>query len=175
MVWKTPVGKHNGHDEDGLLAMRGETSKLPKQATVYPGIIGGVIAPMAASKTTLFVPVVNHPLTVENGETIGEGEEIDRRNGRPSTSPPARKCGTRNTKRPPSARRSRSTTWSSSPPSTAPCTASTAKPGGEVWTEALPAGSNSGMIASGDTLIVPAGIAVAEGQQPSLVAFRLGG
>ena len=28
LVWKTPVGKHNGHDEDGLLAMRGETSKL---------------------------------------------------------------------------------------------------------------------------------------------------
>jgi outer membrane protein assembly factor BamB len=47
--------------------------------------------------------------------------------------------------------------------------------GGEVWSAALPAGSNSGMTASGDTLVVPAGIAVAEGQQPSLVAFRLGG
>ena len=47
--------------------------------------------------------------------------------------------------------------------------------GGEVWSASLPAGSNSGMTASGDTLIVPAGIAVAEGQQPSLVAFRLGG
>jgi hypothetical protein len=31
------------------------------------------------------------------------------------------------------------------------------------------------MTASGDTLIAPAGIAVAEGQQPALVAFRLGG
>src|SRR5262249_33753790 len=76
LVWKTPVGKHNGHDEDGLLAMKGETSKLPQQATVFPAILGVVIAPMAASKTTLFVPVVNHALTVENGETIGEAEEM---------------------------------------------------------------------------------------------------
>jgi hypothetical protein len=44
-----------------------------------------------------------------------------------------------------------------------------------VWSASLPAGSNSGMTASGDTLIAPAGIAVAEGQKPSLVAFRLGG
>src|SRR6185437_10077331 len=70
VVWQTPVGRHNGHDDDGLLAMRGATSKLPRQAVVYPGLLGGVIAPMAASKTTLFVPVVNHPLTVEAGETI---------------------------------------------------------------------------------------------------------
>jgi len=31
---------------------------------------------MAASKKVLYVPVVNHPLTIENGETIGEGEEM---------------------------------------------------------------------------------------------------
>ena len=27
-VWKRPVGTHNGHDEDGLYAMRGEYSKI---------------------------------------------------------------------------------------------------------------------------------------------------
>ncbi len=154
--------------------MRGETSKLPKQATVYPGIIGGVIAPMAASKKTLYVPVVNHPLTVENGETIGEGEEmtgemvgLDIATGKE--------------------------VWNEEY-ETAAFGAPVAvndmvffatfdgtlhgldgETGGEVWSAALPAGSNSGMTASGDTLIVPAGIAVAEGQQPSLVAFRLGG
>ena len=30
------------------------------------------------------------------------------------------------------------------------------------------------MTVDGDTLIVPAGIAVAEGQKPNLVAYRLG-
>ncbi len=174
VAWQTAVGKHNGHDDDGLLAMKGEYSKLPKQATVYPGLLGGVIAPMAASNTTLFVPVVNHPLTVENGETIGEGEEF-------TGEMVALDLATGKQK------------WSQSyeqPAFGAPVAVNDmvffttlegtlhgldAKTGGEVWTEALPAGSNSGVTASGDSLIAAAGIPVAEGQVPSLVAYRLGG
>jgi len=129
---------------------------------------------MAASKTTLFVPVVNHPLTVENGETIGEGEEftgemvaLDLATGKEE--------------------------WSQTyeqPAFGAPVAVNDmvffttlegtlhgldAKTGGEVWVESLPAGSNSGVIASGDSLVVAAGIPVAEGQVPSLVAYTLGG
>jgi outer membrane protein assembly factor BamB len=174
VVWQTAVGKHNGHDDDGLLAMRGEFSKLPKQATVYPGVLGGVIAPMAASKTTLFVPVVNHPLTIENGETIGEGEEM-------SGEMVALDLATGKEK------------WNQSYEGAAfgaPVAVNDmvffttfdgtfhgldAETGGEVWTAALPAGANSGVIASGDSLVLASGIAVAEGQVPSLVAFRLGG
>ncbi len=174
VVWQTAVGKHNGHDDDGLLAMKGEYSKLPKQATVYPGLLGGVIAPMAASKTTLFVPVVNHPLTVENGETIGEGEEL-------TGEMVALDLATGKKK------------WSQTyehPAFGAPVAVNDmvffttlegtlhgldASNGGEVWSTALPSGSNSGVIASGDSLVVGAGIPVAEGQAPALVAYRLGG
>jgi glucose dehydrogenase len=173
LVWKTPVGKHNGHDDDGLLAMRGETKKLPKQAEVWPGILGGVIAPMAASKTTLFVPVVNHPLTVVDGVEVGEGEEIggemvalDIATGKEE--------------------------WSAeyeSPAFGAPVAVNDmvffatydgvvhgldAAGGNEVWTEELPAGSNSGMTAYEDSLIVPAGLPLEEGQVPALVAYSLG-
>jgi outer membrane protein assembly factor BamB len=173
VVWQTAVGKHNGHDDDGVLAMRGEYSKLPKQATVYPGIIGGVIAPMAASKTTVFVPIVNHPLTVENGETIGEGEEL-------TGEMVALDLATGKVK------------WNQSyeqPAFGAPVAVNDmvffttfegtlhgldAETGGELWTGALPAGSNSGVVASGNSLVVAAGIPVAEGQIPSLVAFHLG-
>ena len=38
----------------------------------------------------------------------------------------------------------------------------------------LPAGSNTGVAVSGNTLIAPAGLASAEGQTPELVAYRLG-
>jgi outer membrane protein assembly factor BamB len=174
LAWKTPVGKHNGHDEDGLLAMHGELGKLPKRETVWPGILGGVIAPMAASKTTLFVPVINHPATVEDGETIGEGEEL-------SGEMVALDLATGKQE------------WNQTY-ETAAFGAPVAvndmvffatfdgtlhgldgKTGGEVWSASLPAGSNSGMTASGDSLIVPAGIPVAEGQVPALVAYRLGG
>ncbi|HEY2480145.1 MAG TPA: PQQ-binding-like beta-propeller repeat protein [Solirubrobacterales bacterium] len=174
LVWRTPVGRHNGHDEDGVLAMKGETSKLPKQATVYPGLLGGVIAPMAASKTTLFVPIVNHPLTIENGETIGEGEEM-------SGEMVALDLATGKQK------------WNETYETAAfgaPVAVNDmvffatfdgtlhgldAETGGEVWAEALPAGSNSGVTASGDSLVLAAGLPVAEGQVPSLVAYRLGG
>jgi alcohol dehydrogenase (cytochrome c) len=173
-VWKAAVGKHNGHDEDDLLAMHGELSKLPKKATVYPGLLGGVIAPMAASKTTLFVPVVNHALTIENGETIGEGAEM-------TGEMVALDLATGKTK------------WKEAYETAAfgaPVAVNdmvffatfdgtlhglAGETGDEVWSASLPAGSNSGMTASGDTLIVPAGIPVAEGQVPSLVAYRLGG
>jgi outer membrane protein assembly factor BamB len=174
LVWKTPVGKHNGHDDDGLLAMRGETKKLAKQATVWPGILGGVIAPMAASKTTLFVPVVNHPLTVTNGVEIAEGEEIggemvalDIATGKEEWS-----------------------TEYEAPAFGAPVAVNDmvffatydgvvhgldAEGGNEAWTEQLPAGSNSGMTAYGNSLIVPAGLPLEEGQIPALVAYSLGG
>jgi outer membrane protein assembly factor BamB len=174
VVWQTAVGKHNGHDDDGVLAMKGEYKKLPRQATVYPGLLGGVIAPMAASKTTLFVPVVNHPLIVESGETIGEGEEF-------TGEMVALDLATGKEK------------WSQTyeePAFGAPVAVNDmvffttlegtlhgldAKTGAEVWSESLRAGSNSGVVASGDSLIVAAGIPVAEGQVPSLVAYSLGG
>jgi outer membrane protein assembly factor BamB len=172
-VWSTPVGTHNGHDHDGLEAMRGETSKI-KAGTVYPGLLGGVIAPMAANKTTVFVPVVNHPLTLESGTSIGEGAEasgelvaLDLASGKVK--------------------------WKKAFPTPvygAPTAVNDmvfvsgsegsvygldAQSGGEVWQGTLPAGSNTGVAISGDTLLVPAGLPVAEGQKPALVAFRLGG
>lgn len=171
-VWKTPVGEHNGHDEDGLKAMRGE--KLPAKMTVAPGSLGGVIAPMAANKTTLFVPVVNHPVEYSgNGQTnessplAGEMVALDIKTGKElwNQEYEAGAFGA------PVAVNDMVffTTFDGT------VHGLDASTGGEVWTEALPAGSNTAVIASGDTLLVPAGIAVAEGQRPTLVAYRLGG
>lgn len=172
-VWKRPVGRHSGHDEDGLLAMRGEYSKLKPGSVVYPGTLGGVIAPVAANATTVFAPVVNHPITsngVENQEApelTGELAAVDIASGKIQ--------------------------WTAEFGAAAfgaPTVvndlvilatfdgivhAFDAETGGEVWQGTLPAGSNSGLMASGDTLVVPAGLATGEGQQPQLVAYRLGG
>ena len=41
LLWKTPVGKHNGHDQDGLLTLAATSPKLKSPRTlVYPGILG---------------------------------------------------------------------------------------------------------------------------------------
>ncbi len=174
-VWKQPVGTHTGHDDDGLYAMRGEYSKLKAGSTIAPGTLGGVIAPMAANKTTLFVPVVNHPVAAtqagtelqEAPEMTGEVVALDIKTGK--------------------------VRWSNEYPAAAfgaPTAVNDmvfvatfdgtvhgldAETGGEVWQGTLPAASNTGLAVSGDTLLVPAGLPTAEGQKAELVAFRLGG
>jgi outer membrane protein assembly factor BamB len=173
VVWKRPVGVHNGHDKDNLYAMRGEYSKI-KLGEVFPGALGGVIAPLAASKSTLFVPVVNHSMTVVSGTEISESSEatgelvaIDAASGK--------------------------IVWSqelTSPAYGSPTVvndlvfqtnaegtlyAFDTKTGNEVWVSSLPAGTNAGVMVNGDTLIAPAGLPVAEGQKAEIVAYRLGG
>jgi outer membrane protein assembly factor BamB len=59
LLWKRAVGKHNGHDDDNELALRGEESQLETPVTVLPGILGGVETQMAVNDTTVFAPVVN--------------------------------------------------------------------------------------------------------------------
>lgn len=171
-VWKRPVGAHNGHDEDGLKAMRG--GKLPSKMSVSPGTLGGVISPMAANQTTLFVPVVNHAVelsasgeTNENSPLTGEMVAIDIKTGTVEWNQEFEAA----TFGPPTAVNDMVffTTFDGL------VHGLDAKTGGEVWQGSLPAASNTGVMVSGDTLLVPAGLPVAEGQKPALVAYRLSG
>jgi outer membrane protein assembly factor BamB len=173
VVWSTNVGKHNGHDDDGLLAMRGQYSKI-KGGEVLPGNLGGVITPAAANDTTVFVPFVNGGMEVtpnqelaSTGALEGGMAALDIKTGKVK--------------------------WDQEYPAAAfgsPVVINDvvffttfdgtvhgvdANTGGEVWSASLPAGSNSPVTASGDTLVVPAGIAAAEGQKPALVAYSLSG
>jgi outer membrane protein assembly factor BamB len=172
-VWKRPVGEHNGHDEDGLKAMRGQFSTI-RAGKVLPGILGGVIAPMATDGKMIFVPVVNHSATLSANAELGEGQDIagelvaiDAASGQIK--------------------------WQqefSSAAFGAPTVvndvvfatsfeggvyAFAADSGSELWTAALPASINTSVSVSGDTVIAPAGLASAEGQAAEIVAFRLGG
>ncbi len=174
LLWKRPVGKHNGHDNDGLYAMRGELSKLKLPMTIYPGSLGGIVAPMSTNGKTLFVPIVNSPLALasqsekaEPGPYEGEIVALDVATGKVK--------------------------WNASLGSPAYgyttavndlvfVTASEgsvyaldAESGGEVWSGFLPSGTNTGVSIDGDTVLVPAGLPQAEGQVAKLVAYRLGG
>lgn len=170
LLWKRPVGIHNGHDDIGKEAMEGKTPKLP--VTILPGSLGGVIAPMATDGKTVFVPVVNASLTLsgqeeksEGGPGNGELVAIDLATGKVK--------------------------WKAEMSSAAfgyvtavndlvfattydgTVSAFDAKTGSVVWREKLPAGTNSGVTVDGDMLIAPAGVAAAEGQKPQIVAYKL--
>jgi predicted lipoprotein with Yx(FWY)xxD motif len=63
LVWKRPVGVHNGHDNDDLYAEHGQTSKLHIPEVVEPGDVGGIESQLASNGTTVFAAVNNLPET----------------------------------------------------------------------------------------------------------------
>lgn len=173
LVWKRPVGVHNGHDLDGIRAMRGDYSNLHIPQTVYPGTLGGVMSPPSTDGSLIFVPVVNHPTTLVAQSKSKEGESkrgelvaIDAASG--------------------------AVAWKHKFSSAAigatnavndlvfastldgKLHAFVGKSGRQVWESPLPAGMIAGMGFGGDMLLAPAGIRTGREQSPELVAYRLG-
>ncbi len=62
LVWKTPVGVHNGHDNDGLLALE-HRLRLTAPVTIEPGDIGGVLSNPAVADDTVYVSTIDEPVT----------------------------------------------------------------------------------------------------------------
>jgi outer membrane protein assembly factor BamB len=172
LLWERDVGVHNHHDHDSLFAMRGEYSRLRLPETVYPGRLGGVIAPMASDGITVFAPVVNIPQSIsktfavsEPRQTSGEVVAIDATNGHIRWDD-----------------RFSSPVFGGVTLANNVVFASTfegvlyglnARTGALLWQSRLSAGSNSGIAVAGDMLVVPAGARVAEGQETTLTAYGL--
>jgi outer membrane protein assembly factor BamB len=174
VVWQKAIGKHTGHDDDGLLAMRGEEEKIKKPDTIYPGALGGVIAPMSTDGKLVFAPVVNSPVAMaasgatsegQGGSTNGEVVALDLATGKlvwkQVLGAPAYGATTS----------VGDIVFATS--AEGAVTAFKASNGQILWRETLPAGTNAGVMANGNTLIAAAGLASASGQTPKLVAYRV--
>jgi outer membrane protein assembly factor BamB len=174
LLWKRSVGIHNGHDSDDLYALKGEYSKLKLPETVYPGLLGGVIAPMSTNGSTVFVPVVNHSVTItsqtetqERGGLAGELVALSVSTG-----------AVRWKHKLAGAAFGATTAVNDVVFATAftgELYAFDASSGNVLWETQLPAGTNTGVSVSGDTLIAPAGLAVQSGQTPEITAYHLPG
>ena len=60
LIWKLPVGAHNGHDHDGLLTEYAKPTahlKLASQFCIEPGVEGGVETQLASNGSTTFAAV----------------------------------------------------------------------------------------------------------------------
>lgn len=60
LLWKTPVGKHDGHDDDSVRALR-HKSNLKIPFTYEPGSLGGVLTNLAVAGNSVYVAVLNFP------------------------------------------------------------------------------------------------------------------
>ncbi len=67
--WKTPVGAHNGTDDDSLLLLEHKlTIKLPY--TMEPGPLGGVLTDMAVADGSVYVATLNVPVTATTMSSV---------------------------------------------------------------------------------------------------------
>jgi len=69
LIWKTPVGKHNGHDNDSLKALEGK-SKLTVPFTYFPGSLGGILTDMAVDGSTVYAVTLNWHFKFTNTDQV---------------------------------------------------------------------------------------------------------
>ncbi len=73
LLWKTPVGKHNGHDNDGLLLLEHQlTIKYPY--TVEPGSLGGILSNMSVADGSVYVATIDLPIAW-TGPNVADGNK----------------------------------------------------------------------------------------------------
>ena len=89
LVWKRPVGVHNGHDNDNLLALKGDTSKLKIPEVIEPGPLGGIESALASNGKTVFAVVNDLPgkvstsgITVSSFSASGDVVAVNEATGR---------------------------------------------------------------------------------------------
>ena len=90
LLWKTPVGVHNGHDNDSLKALEHKL-KLKAPYTILPGSFGGILTNMALANGTVYVTTVDLSLTANSltdvtgtkaGKLSGEVEALNLATGK---------------------------------------------------------------------------------------------
>ena len=62
LIWKVPVGAHDGHDDDSLEALEHHSS-ITAPLTILPGSLGGVLTDLAVAHDTVYVATLDLPLT----------------------------------------------------------------------------------------------------------------
>lgn len=69
LLWKTPVGAHDGHDNDSRQALEHQ-SKLKAPFTYLPGGIGGMLSNMALAGNTVYVATIDLPFRIKSLSTV---------------------------------------------------------------------------------------------------------
>ena len=186
LLWKLPVGVHNGHDRDGLLTEYAKPTShvgLPKQFCLEPGAFGGIETQLASNGSTTYAAVNDTPLPVcgtGTGCSISESAVLaDVIKGTGEMVAVNQDTG--------------QVEWDTKLPST-PYGAATvtndvvftttfhgdlyalnAATGAILFTTPLSAGTNAPVAIDGDYVIAGAGAPLSARQQSMIIAYKLGG
>jgi outer membrane protein assembly factor BamB len=176
LIWKTPVGAHNGHDNDSLQALQHHLT-LNAPFTILPGPLGGVLTDLAVAGNRVYVATVDAPLTYTNldlksatkpaGPSTGEVEAISLATGKVEwdTGVPQLPLG--------AATVSNDLVFTTL--YNGELIALSRRTGTIVYRRQLPTSTNSPIAIAGNTVIVPAGGPITRrgGGNPQVVAYTV--
>jgi outer membrane protein assembly factor BamB len=185
LLWKLPVGVHNGHDNDGQLTEYAKPTahlKLPKQFCLEPGVDGGVETQLASDGSTAFAAVNDVPSPVcgtGKGCSISVSAAIEA---------VLKGTGEMVAVNQDTGQVEWDTKLPSSPFGAATVTnnvvitttfhgdlyALNAATGAILFTTRLTAGSNAPVAVDGDYVIAGAGAPLSASQRPMIIAYKLG-
>jgi outer membrane protein assembly factor BamB len=175
IVWKKPVGVHNGHDRDNEFALEGQYDQMPKlPITVLPGILGGVETQMAFADGVVYAPIVNLPVVFHTQEKLdlqipkGTGEMVALNVSDGSVK------WKRDLAQPAYGAATISNDLVFTTTFEGKVIALNRDSGSVVWEKQMPAGTNATVAIVGDTLITAASFPQSKGQQAMIIAYRLG-
>jgi len=183
LIWKLPVGGHNGHDSDGLLTENATPRSnvgLPTEFCLQPGAFGGIETQLASNGSTTFAAVNDLAMLVNatgyTGSAAGTIQAVLHATGEMvAVSQDTGKIEW-------------DTPLPSSPYGAASVTndvvftttfhgdlyALDAATGAILLKTPLSAGTNAPVAIDGDYVIAGAGASLAATQQPMIIAYRLG-
>jgi alcohol dehydrogenase (cytochrome c) len=178
LVWKTPVGKHNGNDDDGLLALQHKRTLKPP-VTMLPGSLGGVLSNLALADGTIYVATVDFAMEIKTLTTVlaitavsspaGEVEALNLTTGRVEwdTKVPSFPLG--------AATVSNDLVFTTL--FTGELIGLNRTTGAIVYRQKLPTSTNAPIAIAGNTIVIPAGglktSRTATDGHPEVVAYRL--
>jgi outer membrane protein assembly factor BamB len=178
LLWKTPVGEHNGHDNDSVLALSHRlTIKYPY--TMLPGSLGGILSNMAVADGSVYVAALDVPVIAtsantadgnkSSGQESGEVEALSLATGKVEwdTKVPSMPLG--------AATVSQDLVFTTL--YTGELLALNRDTGAIVYSQQLPTSTNAPISVFGNTVLVPAGgpqtSSSGGGKNPQLVAYTV--
>jgi outer membrane protein assembly factor BamB len=69
LLWKTPVGAHNGHDNDSLLALSHQVT-VTFPYTIEPGALGGILSDLAVADGSVYAATIDLPITYTSKSSV---------------------------------------------------------------------------------------------------------
>jgi outer membrane protein assembly factor BamB len=175
VFWKKSVGQHNGHDHDNELALEGQYGQMPKlPVTVLPGALGGVETQMALADDVVYAPIVNIASVFKTQEdlslkiTKGTGAMVALNVADGSVK------WQRDLPQPAYGAATVSNDLVFTTTFDGKVIALNRDSGSVAWEKQMPAGTNANVAIVGDTLITAASFPLGKGQQPVIIAYRLG-